>query len=146
SIVDTRGAFTSSRSLAWLTSINDSNRAAPLKVWDLTSGRVRLLRDPVDRQSGNFLMCLAASSDGKTCATGHNDGTIKLWDLASGTVKARQAAHPSYILHLKFSPDGRTLGSLDGKSAVKLWDGQNLARKGALGHEDIVFNFAFCPD
>jgi WD40 repeat protein len=147
SVVDTRGVFTSSRSLAWLTSINDSNRAAPLKLWDLTSGRVRLLRDPADRQSGNWMMSLAASSDGKTFATGHSDGTIKLWDLASGTVKAREPAHAEWIMALKFSPDGRTLGSLDARgSAVKLWDGQTLARRGALGHEDIVFNFAFCPD
>src|SRR5436309_1061763 len=59
----------------------------------------------------------AYSPDGKTLATG-GDG-VRLWDTASGQVKANLPA--GNVLTLAFSPDSQTLAT-GSDDAVRLWD------------------------
>ncbi|MGH7225880.1 MAG: WD40 repeat domain-containing protein, partial [Gemmataceae bacterium] len=57
-----------------------------LHVWEVSTGR-RLLHLPVEGRlpawvPGLFANCLAIAPDGRSAATGHDDGTVLLWDLA----------------------------------------------------------------
>jgi WD40 repeat protein len=57
-----------------------------LHVWEVSSGR-RLLHLPAEERlpiqaPGTFALCLAVAPDGRSAATGHEDGTVLLWDLA----------------------------------------------------------------
>lgn len=57
-----------------------------LHVWEIGSGR-RLLHLPAEgrlpaQAPRAFAACLAVAPDGRSAATGHDDGTILLWDLA----------------------------------------------------------------
>ena len=57
------------------------------------------------------LLDLSISPDGKTLATASADKTVRLWDLATGTLRATLEVHASAVEVLKFSPDGKTLVS-----------------------------------
>ena len=66
---------------------------------------------------------MTLSPDGKTIATGGMDGTVRLWDAASGELKTIFAAHDSYVYGIAFSPGGKYLatgGSYD--ATAKIWE------------------------
>jgi WD40 repeat protein len=52
------------------------------------------------------------------------DGTVKVWDLRTGTVKHALADHSRSGAQVAFSPDGRTLAANAANGKVRLWDVQ----------------------
>src|SRR5690349_12945796 len=57
---------------------------------------------------------VAYSPDGKTLASGSQDKTIKLWDVATGKEQATLKGHTSAVMSVAYSPDGKTLASGSG--------------------------------
>ena len=90
---------------------------------------------------------IAFSPDGTTLASGSSDNTVKLWDVASGTLKDTLEGHTDIVWSIDFSPDGQTLASGSSDNTVKLWDVASGTLKDTLGgHTDIVWSIAFSPD
>ncbi|HSL42853.1 MAG TPA: hypothetical protein VK897_05440, partial [Anaerolineales bacterium] len=86
------------------------------------------------------------SPDGKYLATGSEDGTARLWDLATGETIRTFSGHTSAIDGLAFSPDGKTLIT-GGDQTVRLWDvatGEELQI--FSGHTAGVGDVEFSPD
>ena len=67
-------------------------------------------------------MNLDFSPDGAILVTGGADSTIRLWDVASGRIKATLCGHRGTVCSIRFAPDGRTLASKCSYGMVKLWD------------------------
>ncbi|MGD8625069.1 MAG: WD40 repeat domain-containing protein, partial [Anaerolineae bacterium] len=90
---------------------------------------------------------LDVSPNGQMMVSGANDGTVFLWDVASGQLLKRLEGHTTYVLDVAFSPDGRRVLSGSGDQTAILWDvasGQVVHR--LTGHTSSVRAVAFGPD
>ena len=65
---------------------------------------------------------MAFSPDGRLLATAGGDGTVRLWDVATGA-ELRQVGDPADRLSgVAFSPDGRMLAATGNDADIRLWD------------------------
>jgi len=79
--------------------------------------------------------------------TGSDDGTLALWDLASGDMLRRFKGHGAKVVDVAVSPNGTVAASASWDRTVCLWrlrDGALIAR--LRGHEGPVNAVAFARD
>lgn len=70
----------------------------------------------------NNVQAAAFSLDGRYLATGSEDKTVKLWDVATGTEIRTFLGHTVEVTAVAISSDGRQILSGDEKGFIKLWD------------------------
>lgn len=75
-------------------------------------------------ESTNGWRCpLAFSADARTLAVGYHDGSIRLWDAATGRLSKTLSSHRKWVSQLVF---GRGwLASASGDKTAKVWDLEN---------------------
>lgn len=121
-----------------------------IDVWDVFAGRVMRHLDGDAEGWAHSAM----SPDYRTVAARGHDGTIRLWELASGqprlTIKenSKLPEADSWPKSLAFSPDGLTIATINyGKPGVDFWDLPAGRRVGSLqGHELPITMLEFTPD
>lgn len=90
---------------------------------------------------------LAISPDGRSALSSGDDGTIRLWDLASRTLVKELLGHSSTVHTVVFSADGKRAASAGEDHTARLWDldsGRELAR--FAGHQAPVLSVAISHD
>lgn len=100
-------------------------------IWDIKTGELMTrLNDGLTPGASNAKTSLAPSpvvileyhEETNILAAGHEDGTIKVWDLTSGSVMVTFLGHKSAISVLKFDRKGTRIVSGSADSTVIMWD------------------------
>lgn len=90
---------------------------------------------------------VAWSPSGTRLALGSSDGTISVWDAASGQELRALEGHTGGVNTVAWSPDGMWLASASDDHTVRVWNetsGQEL--RALKGHTDRVTSVAWSPD
>ncbi len=148
-----------------------SNTVSDLvRFWTLPNGQSRQLISDIPTLVGQPFV--AVSPDGRSLATGADDGTVTLWDLTTGQRRrhlfvSRHSSHYSPLLEqavnlgvpinpkfdrdqmraMTFSSDGRYLAAASEDGEVKLWQVPAGKEFAALsGEREDVSCLSFSPD
>jgi RNA polymerase sigma factor (sigma-70 family) len=125
--------------------LDDTPQAA--EVWEVWATlQIRLVTD-----KPSAVYSVAFSPDGKTLATAKGDGSVGLWDMATGTlvrfISSGEPANTSAVAAVRFSPDGQRVASVGTDKTVKLWDAKSGKMLATFqDHNDNVREVAFSPD
>jgi len=96
----------------------------------------------------HFVQDVAISSDGQFALSGSWDGTLRLWDLNTGSTTRRFIGHKKDVLSVAFSADNRQIVSGSRDRSINLWNtlGQCKYIITDEGHTEWVSCVRFSPN
>jgi WD40 repeat protein/tRNA A-37 threonylcarbamoyl transferase component Bud32 len=143
--------------VTWLAFAPDGRRLASLSVVGKASwagdGTVRVWEVrpdatlPVLHGHTSYVYPVAFSPDGRWIASGSWDGTVRLWDAATGEACAT-LPHPGVVRTLAYDPGGRWVATGgDGDDRLRIWDiATARVRKELRGLGPVVAHVVVSPD
>jgi RNA polymerase sigma factor (sigma-70 family) len=94
---------------------------------------------------GERVMGIAFSPDGKNLASASADGTLALWDIATGKRLRTFRGHTDWVTCVLFTPDDKKLISA-GFDNIRLWDVNTAKELRQFRHSGGVWQVALSPD
>ncbi len=98
----------------------------PVQVWDAGTGR-ELPPFAIPRNEASRIFSLAFAPDGRTLATGGEDGVIRLWEVSSRQERRRFTGHTGWAYRVVFSPDGSRVASVSNDTTAVIWNVAGLS-------------------
>src|SRR5205807_1210777 len=112
----------------------------------------------------DMVMALAYAPGGQRLVSGGLEGSLRVWEIATGRPKVVLQGHPGGVTCLAYAPTGRQFATAGTDKTVKMWDamrppvkplatlpgapqdGRNGPRLILRGHTLPVLSVAFAPD
>ena len=90
---------------------------------------------------------IAWSPEGEQLASASADGTVRVWDVATGEVRHTFEGRTDWVQSIVWSPDGRTLAATAPDDRIRLWDvGAGRTFRALRGHTKLVQSLAWSGD
>ena len=90
---------------------------------------------------------MAIAPDGTWLATAGDDGTVRIWDPATGQQRATLTGHTGAVRAVAIAPDGTWLATASDDGTVRIWDPATGQHRATLtGHTGAVTAVAIAPD
>jgi len=120
----------------WLASGSDD-----LSLWDVTRGKLC-----AELAQPSWITAIAFSRDSALIATGHDDGMVRVWNIAGKRMICEFGGHKGAISAIAFHPDGSPLATAAEQKIIRLWDVPSGIPRGTLtGHTDRIPALAWHP-
>lgn len=118
-----------------------ASAADDLSLWDADTGRrVATLAEP------SWVTAAAFRPGGGVVATGHDDGQVRLWDVASKRQLRELPGHGQPVSALAFRRDGKVVASAGEDRVIHIWDVDTGKLLGSWrGHTDRIPALAWSP-
>merc|ERR1740115_131234 len=130
------------------TMVLSSSRDRSVLVWqvDGTQEEYGFPRKSL-RGHSHFVSSVVISSDGQFALSGSWDGSLRLWEIASGRTTRRFAGHTKDVLSVAFSVDNRQIVSGSRDRSIRLWNtlGECKYVLTDEGHSEWVSCVRFSP-
>ena len=133
---------------ARILTVNENNTA---RLWDAASDKLIASFDLGPFPPGEAFLesgrpwRLHFSPDGARIVTTSADHSAKLWDAASGKLRA-SFTHQDEVFQTEFSPDGARILTASADKTAKLWDAASGKLIASFEHPDGLYHAAFSPD
>ncbi len=136
----------------------DPTRAAlvllELEQPDETPYATQRMVEALERQLADLVLwhsaevrAAALSADGTRAATAAADGTVRIWDPATGELLRMLDGHGGEVWSASFSPDGDRVATASFDRTARIWDAASGELLRTLeGHGDEVLSASFSPD
>ena len=116
---------------------------APSRQFTMPEGAklVAIVEDVITRS-------VAYSPDGRMLAAAKSDGSVPLWEAASGKLLFNFEGHSDEVNALSFAPDGHLLATASNDKTIRLWDvaSGKQVQSIAGGYTSAITALAFAPD
>jgi len=126
-----------------------ASRDKSLIVWTLTREEEKFgVAKRRLKGHSHYVQDVAISSDGQFALSGSWDGTLRLWDLNTGTTTRNFYGHTKDVLSVAFSADNRQIVSGSRDKSINLWNtlGQCKFVITEEGHREWVSCVRFSPN
>jgi WD40 repeat protein len=104
-----------------------------------------------DEGHADWVSSVAFSPDGKTLVSGSHDGTLILWDVATGKqIRSiedhRLHGRPFEVVSVAFSPDGQRVASASSDQTVRVWEAATGTPVWKFSNVKSAHEVRFSPD
>ncbi len=113
-----------------------------VSIWETAGGDLR-----TNWPLPSWVTALAFHPDEQQLVTGHDDGVLRLWDIATQRLVRTMAGHRSPLSAVAFSSDGKLMASAGEDKTIHLWNVMGGEHCGSLhGHTDRIQALNWHPD
>ncbi|MEZ4662982.1 MAG: hypothetical protein R2911_35995 [Caldilineaceae bacterium] len=86
------------------------------------------------------------SPDSARLASGSADGTVRIWNVADGSIENVLMGRDGEVKPVAWSPDGAQLAAGFKSGGAQMWETQTWTAVAAMRNAETIYSLAWAPD